>query len=75
MWTSVKPYFSVDVYMPDDDVALEFAGPSHFIHVSAGGANGGGAPGEASLASTKTTHAELRDRFIAKRHRAGGIIG
>ena len=63
-------YFSVDVYLPDADVALEVAGPSHFNHVSAGGE--GGAPGEASRAATKTTHTELRDRFIAKRHRVRG---
>jgi hypothetical protein len=23
-------YFSVDVYLPDDDVVLEFDGPTHF---------------------------------------------
>jgi len=60
-------YFSVDVYLPDHDVALEFDGPSHFIDISDGGE--GAAPGGASRA-TRTMSTELRDMFLARRHRA-----
>ena len=65
-------YFSVDVYLPDDDVALEFDGPSHFIKICDGGE--GAAPdglGDASRALTRNTMiTELRDMFLARRHRA-----
>ena len=57
-------YFSVDVYLPDNDMALEFDGPTHFI-ASAGE---GGAPGVAPR-TTRTTRTELRDMFLARRHR------
>jgi len=30
-------YFSVDVYLPDANIALEIDGPSHFISISDGG--------------------------------------
>ena len=30
-------YFTVDVYLPDGDVAIEFDGPLHFMTVSDGG--------------------------------------
>ena len=60
-------YFSVDVYLPDFDVALEFDGPSHFIDISDGGK--GAALGGASRA-TRTVSTELRDMFLARRHRA-----
>jgi len=65
-------YFSVEVYLPDDDVALEFDGPSHFIKIYDGGE--GAAPGglgDASRALTRNTMStELRDMFLARRHRA-----
>jgi hypothetical protein len=64
-------YLSVDVYLPDDDVALEFDGPSHFIKICDGdeGAAPGGV-GDASRASTRNTMStELRDMFLARRHR------
>jgi hypothetical protein len=61
-------YFSVDVYLPDDDVALEFDGPTHFIHAFVGG--GGGAPGDVPRTSTRTVRTELRDMFLARRHHA-----
>jgi len=57
-------YFSVDVYLPDGDFALEFDGPAHFI-ASAGE---GGALDDAPR-TTRTTRTELRDMFLARRHR------
>jgi hypothetical protein len=64
-------YFSVDVYLPNDDVALEFDGPSHFIKICDGGEGAApGGVGDASRASTrKTMRTELRDLFLARRHR------
>ena len=64
-------YFSVDMYLPDDDVALEFDGPSHFIQICDGGEGAApGGVGDASRASTrKTMSTELRDIFFARRHR------
>jgi len=63
-------YFSVDVYLPNDDVALEFDGPLHFIKICDGGEGAApGGVGDASLASTrKTMSTELRDMFLARRH-------
>jgi hypothetical protein len=64
-------YFSVDVYLPDGDVALEIDGPTHFIKISGGGEGAApGGVGDASRASTRTTMStELRDLFLARRHR------
>jgi hypothetical protein len=64
-------YFSVDVYLPNDDVLLEFDGPSHFIEICDGGEGAApGGVGDASRASTrKTMSTELRDMFFARRHR------
>jgi len=60
-------HFSVDVFLPDDDVAIEFDGPSHFfINTSDGGE--GGAPGDASR-TTRTPSTELRDMFLWRRYR------
>jgi hypothetical protein len=59
--------FSVDVFMPDDDVALEIDGPSHFINTSDGGK--GGAPGNVASRTTKTVKTELRDKFLWRRYR------
>jgi len=56
-------YFSVDVYLPDGDVALEIDGPSHFINITDGGGN-------ASRSSTRAVRTELRDMFLARRHQA-----
>jgi hypothetical protein len=59
------------VYLPNDDVALEFDGPSHFIKICDGGEGAApGGVGDASRASTrKTMRTELRDLFLARRHR------
>lgn len=62
-------YFSVDVYLPDGEVAVEYDGPQHFV-----------GPGRDQLRSfrsgetcTKTAATELRDLFLAKTC-AGGVI-
>jgi molybdopterin-binding protein len=57
-------YFSVDVYLPGGDIALELDGPTHFIAP----AGEGGAPGDAPR-TTRTTRTELRDMFLMRRHR------
>ena len=65
-------YFSVDVYLPDDDVALEFDGPTHFINDSSI-VGDGVAPGVVTRTSTntnRTVRTELRDMFLARRHHA-----
>ena len=58
-------YFSVDVYLPDDDGALEFEGPGHFMITDGG--EGAGGPGDAPGTSTRTLRTELRDMVLAKR--------
>ena len=60
-------YFSLDVVLPDDDLAIEFDGPTHFINTSDGGK--GGAPGDASRTLMKTPKTELRDKFLRRRYR------
>ena len=62
-------YFSVDVYLPDGEVAVEYDGPQHFV-----------GPGRDQLrlfrsgeTCTKTAATELRDLFLAKTC-AGGVI-
>jgi hypothetical protein len=65
-------YFSVDVYMLVNNVALEFDGPTHFINFSVGGE--GAAPGDAARTWTKTPRTELRDMFLRKRHDAVVIV-
>ena len=59
--------FSVDIYLPDDDVALEFDGPTHFINTSDSGE--GAAPGDAPSRTTRTPKTELRDMFLWRRYR------
>lgn len=62
-------YFSVDVYLPDGEVAVEYDGPRHFV----------GSPREqlrsfrSGETCTKTAATELRDLFLAKTC-AGGVI-
>jgi len=59
--------FSVDVFLPDHDVAIEFDGPTHFNNASAGVE--GGAPGNAAPRTTRTPKTELRDMFLRRRYR------
>ena len=75
-------YFSVDLYLPDHDVAIEVDGPSHYIHVSTSYRGNGGMEGEAAEEAHKTMttstgqlmrrtpRTEVRDMFLARRHRA-----
>ena len=58
-------YFSIDVVLPDHDVAIEFDGPTHFINASDGGE--GVAPGDAAPRTTRTVKTELRDKFLRGR--------
>ena len=58
----------VDVPLHDNDVALEFDGPYHFMSISGGGE--GDAAGDASCTSMRTMRTELRDMFLARRHHA-----
>jgi hypothetical protein len=60
-------YFSIDVVLPDHDVAIEFDGPTHFIIFSDGGE--GAAPSDAPSRTTKTPSTELRDKFLWRRYR------
>ena len=53
-------YFSMDIYLPDFDVAVEYDGPSHYYHENSS-SNSGGA------STTRTAKTELRDLFLAKR--------
>ena len=55
------------MFLPDDDVALEFDGPTHFINTSDGG--NGAAPSDESRTSTKTPKTELRDMILWRRYR------
>jgi hypothetical protein len=59
-------YFSIDVFLLDNNVAIEFDGPTHFNNTSDGGE--GGAPGGASH-TTKRPSTELRDMFLGRRYR------
>ena len=63
-------YFSVDVYLPDADIALEIDGPFHFISIADTGE--WAAPDDASRTSTRspTVRTELRDMFLQRRHHA-----
>ena len=54
-------YFSMDIYLPEYDVAVEFDGPSHYYHNST---NSSSSSRDASR--TKTAKTELRDFFLAK---------
>jgi hypothetical protein len=52
-------YFSMDIYLPEHDVAVEFDGPTHYYHNS----------DFSSLRDalmTRTAKTELRDLFLAK---------
>ena len=59
--------FSIGVFLPVDEVAIEFDGPTHFINTSDGGK--GAAPGDAYRTSPRTPSTELRDMFLRRRYR------
>jgi hypothetical protein len=52
-------YFSMDIYLPEYDAAVEFDGPAHYYHSSASSSSR-----DASM--TRTAKTELRDFFLAK---------
>ena len=54
-------YFSMDIYLPDFDVAVEFDGPTHYYHNSTDTSS---SSRDASM--TKTAKTELRDLLLAK---------
>jgi G:T-mismatch repair DNA endonuclease (very short patch repair protein) len=54
-------YFSMDIYLPEYDVAVEFDGPTHYYHNSTDSSS---TSRDASM--TKTAKTELRDIFLAK---------
>jgi len=54
-------YFSMDIYLPDYDVALEFDGPTHYYHSSRASSSSQDAP-----KMLRTAKTELRDCLLAK---------
>jgi hypothetical protein len=54
-------YFSIDIYLPDHDIAVEFDGPSHYYH------NSDSSPGGGDGMTTRTAKTELRDLFLGQR--------
>jgi hypothetical protein len=55
-------YFSMDIYLPEHDVAVEFDGPSHYYHNSS--TDSSSSSRDASMTTTAKT--ELRDLLLAK---------
>jgi hypothetical protein len=54
-------YFSIDIYLPDHDIAVEFDGPSHYY------SNGESSPEDGDGTTTRTAKTELRDLFLGQR--------
>jgi hypothetical protein len=54
-------YFSMDIYLPDYDVAVEFDGPTHYYHTPESFSTSIDAS-----TTTRTANTELRDFFLAK---------
>jgi hypothetical protein len=52
-------YFSMDIYLPEHDVAVEFDGPTHYYTT-------GGASSSRDASTTRTAKTELRDVLLAK---------
>ena len=52
-------YFSMDIYLPEHDVAVEFDGPTHYYTTS-------GASSSRDAPRTRTASTELRDYLLAK---------
>jgi len=53
-------YFSMDIYLPEYDVAVEFDGPSHYYHSSASSSS------RDASKLLRTAKTELRDWLLAK---------
>jgi hypothetical protein len=54
-------YFSMDIYLREYDVAVEFDGPTHYYHNSTDSSS---SSRDASM--TRNAKTELRDLFLAK---------
>jgi len=54
-------YFSMDIYLPDHDVVVEFDGPTHYYHASESSST----LRDAST-TTRTAKTQLRDFFLAR---------
>jgi hypothetical protein len=54
-------YFSMDIYLPEYDVAVEFDGPTHYYHTPESSSTSTDAS-----TTTRTANTELRDFFLAK---------
>jgi hypothetical protein len=52
-------YFSMDIYLPEHDVAVEFDGPTHYYTT-------GGASSSRDASTTRTAKTELRDVLLVK---------
>jgi hypothetical protein len=62
-------YFSIDIYLLDHDVAVEFDGPSHFYYTDSNSSSRGGGGGDDNSPATArmTAKTELRNLFLAQR--------
>jgi hypothetical protein len=62
-------YFSIDIYLLDHDVAVEFDGPSHFYYNDSNSSPRGGGGGDDNSPATArmTAKTELRNLFLAER--------
>jgi len=54
-------YFSIDIHLPDHDIAVEFDGPSHYYN------NSDSPPEGRDGTTTRTAKTELRDLFLSQR--------
>jgi hypothetical protein len=54
-------YFSMDIYLPDYDVAVEFDGSTHYYHTSEASSTSRDAS-----STMRTAKTELRDFFLAR---------
>jgi hypothetical protein len=59
-------YFSIDIYLVDYDVAVEFDGPTHYYNVDNQYSPEGKIAMARTLLTTRTAKTELRDMFLAK---------
>jgi hypothetical protein len=60
-------YFSIDIYLPEYDVAVEFDGPWHYYNDSQSSSPGCGGDDDNSPATARTAKTELRNLFLAER--------
>jgi hypothetical protein len=56
-------YFSIDIYLPDHDIAVEFDGPSHYYSYS----NSNFSSGDGEGTMTRKAKTEMRDLFLGLR--------